>query len=100
MPFRIGLERIPLLLAVGERLPFQEVIERLVRVADQGCPEASLLDAVALPDLERDRVEALQQIGQTARHGVVDAQFIDHVIPPKARATSPTKTRSARAACW
>src|ERR1700719_2198593 len=55
MPFRIGLERVPLLLALGERVPFQEVIERLVRIADQDCPEAGLLDAVPLPDLQRDR---------------------------------------------
>src|SRR5947207_12983155 len=98
MPCRIGLKRDPLLLALGERLPFQKIIERLVRLADQRCPEAGLLDAVPLPDLERDRVEALQQIGQTARHGVVDAQLIDHGISPRVRATSPTTTCLARAA--
>src|SRR5829696_6793388 len=31
MPFRIGLERIPLLLAIGQRVEFEQVIERLVR---------------------------------------------------------------------
>src|SRR6266576_3320375 len=55
MPFRIGLERVPFLLAVGKRVPFQQVIERLVRIADQDSPEAGLLDAVALPDLQGDR---------------------------------------------
>src|ERR1700730_3127906 len=92
MPFRIGLERVPLLLALGERVPFQQVIEGLVRVADQHRPEAGLLDPVALPDLQRDRVEAFQQIGQPARHGVIDAQFVDHLIPPSDRFSNPVIT--------
>src|SRR5437868_11775439 len=100
MPFRIGLKGVPLLLALGERLPFQKIIERLVRLADQRCPEPGLPDAVPLPDLERDRVEALQQIGQTARDAVVDAEFVDHGISPNGRATSPTRTRVAQAASW
>ena len=48
----------------------------------QGSPRTEntgLLDAVALPDLQRDRVEAFQQIGQAARDGVIDAQFVDHL---------------------
>ena len=52
VPFRIGLEGVPLLLAVGERLPFQQIIERLVRMPTSDGPEAGLLDAVPLPDLQ------------------------------------------------
>src|SRR5260370_18255281 len=83
MRVRIGLEGVPLLLPVGERVPFQQIIERLVPVADQHGPEPGLLDAVALPDLQGDGVEPLQQIGQAARHRVIDAQLIDHLIPPE-----------------
>src|SRR5439155_1153848 len=82
MPFRVGLEGVPLLFAVGERVPFQQVIERLVRVADQRGPKPGLMDAVLLPQRQRDRVESLQQIRQTARHAVIDAQFIDHGALP------------------
>src|SRR3981189_3271749 len=55
VPFRIGLEGVPLLLAISERVPFQQVVERLVRIADQDGPKAGLLDAVALPDLQGNR---------------------------------------------
>src|SRR6202041_925622 len=46
-PFGIGLERVPFLLALGERFPLQHIGEVLVRVADQRRPEPRLLDAVA-----------------------------------------------------
>ena len=84
VPFRIGAERGPLLLAIRERLPRHEVIQRLARLADHRGPEASLLDAVLLPQTQRDGVETLQQIGQTARHALIHAQFVQHdQLPPK-----------------
>src|SRR3546814_339949 len=77
-PFRIGGEGVPLLLAVGERIPGEQVIERLVRFADQDGPEAGLADAVPLPYAERDRLETLQQCRQAAGDTLVGAQFVDH----------------------
>ena len=50
-PFRVGHERRPFRLALGERVPRQEVIEVLVRVADEDGPEPRLPDAVALPQI-------------------------------------------------
>src|SRR5579872_105183 len=41
-PVRIGHEGAPLLLAVGERVPLQEVVEVLVGVPDHDGPEARL----------------------------------------------------------
>src|SRR5262249_27905967 len=82
VPFGVGLERVPFFLAVGERFPLEEVVEGLVRIADAGSPEAGLLDTVSLPNAEGDRIEPLQQVGQTAGHGVIDAQFVEHGISP------------------
>src|SRR5271165_721988 len=81
-PLGISLEGGPFLFAVGQRLPFEEVIESLVRIADRDGPETGLLNAVALPDPQCDRVEALQEVRQAAGHAVVDAQFIEHVASP------------------
>jgi hypothetical protein len=87
----VGLKGVPFLLAVGERIPFQEIIQGLVRVADPGGPEAGLLDAVLLPDPQGNRVKALQQVRQAARHGVVDAQLVQHV---SASVILPTRSLS------
>jgi hypothetical protein len=35
-----------------------------------------------LLDSQRDRVEPLNDIGQAAGYGVIDAQFIDHLASP------------------
>ena len=48
-PVLIALERGPLLLAVGEQLPGEEIGQFLVRFADQRGEEAGLLDAVLFP---------------------------------------------------
>src|ERR1700732_1277728 len=50
VPFRVSLECVPFLFAVGERLPLEQVVKSLVRIANRRGPEAGLLDAVALPD--------------------------------------------------
>src|SRR6185437_8757467 len=49
--------------------------------ADDGSPESGLADAVLLPQLQRDRVEALQQIRQAARDAFVNPQFVQHGLP-------------------
>src|ERR1700722_1011426 len=67
-PVRIGHESVPFLLAVGERLPGQQIGQLEVGLADQRGPEASLLDAVLVPKLERDVLKPLQQSRQPARH--------------------------------
>src|SRR3569623_1587234 len=81
-PFRVSLERIPLLLAVAHRLPVLHISELLVRFSDRGDPDAGLADAVALPQIERDRLEALQQRRHAVRHRAIDAHLIDHVSSP------------------
>src|SRR5579862_3136005 len=60
-PFRIGHERIPPLLAVGERLPRQQISQLLIGLADERGPEAGLLDAVLVPQLESHVLKSLQQ---------------------------------------
>src|ERR1700753_3724873 len=50
-PFRIVLERGPLLVAIGQRLPGQEIGQVLVGFTDQRGEEAGLLDAVLFPEL-------------------------------------------------
>src|SRR5579862_1642775 len=59
VPFGVGLEGVPLFLAVGQRIELEQVIERLVRFADQHGPEPGLFDMILLPDLQGDRVEPL-----------------------------------------
>jgi len=66
-PLRVRLEGVPLVLALGQALPLEQVGQRLVAVADQGGPEARLAAAVLVPDLERDGGEALVQVRQPAR---------------------------------
>src|SRR5829696_6579706 len=77
-PFRIDHERAPLLFALGHVLPFDQVVELVVVGSDQHRPEARLTDAVLFPQLERDGLEALVQIGQTPGYGVIDAKLVDH----------------------
>src|SRR5579859_135287 len=77
-PGWVGHEGTPLLLALGERLPLQEIVEFLVRLADQRRPKARLTDTVLLPELERNGVEALDKRRQAAGHAAIDAQLVDH----------------------
>ena len=77
-PLRIAGECIPLLLAVGEALPFEQVVQDMVRRPDQDRPETHLADAVLLPDLESDVGKTIVEIAETARHAVVNTQFVDH----------------------
>src|SRR6185295_12640472 len=53
-PFWVGREGGPLLLAIGHRFPGEQIHQVVVRLADLGGPEARLLDAVLLEQLERD----------------------------------------------
>src|SRR3954453_7847351 len=72
-PVRVALERGPFLVAVGERIPRQHVSQLLIGFADQRGEKSRLPDAVLLPELQRDRIEALQQRRQPARHTAIDA---------------------------
>src|SRR5258708_1647257 len=72
VPGRIGLERVPFLFTVGERLPRQHVMQVVVAVADQHGPEASLLEAVLVPEFERVLLEALEQRRQPAGDAGID----------------------------
>src|ERR1700683_4340416 len=76
-PVRIGHERIPPLLAVGERLPGKQIGQLEVGFTNQRGPEASLFDTMLVPELERDVLKPLQQCRQPARDTAVDAHFID-----------------------
>ena len=61
------------------RFPFEEIVEHLVGRPDIDGPEPGLANVVALPNLEGDRIEAVQQCRQTARHAVIDAKFVNHI---------------------
>ena len=58
-PLRVCLEGGPFFVAFGEGFPFEQVIQILIRIADRDRPEPRLADAVAFPDFERDRIEAV-----------------------------------------
>ena len=71
--FRVGLERIPLLLALGQRFPGQQVMQVIVAVADEHRSETRRPDAMSFPEIERGALETLEQSGQAARYASVDA---------------------------
>src|SRR5581483_9467570 len=79
-PVGIAHERRPFLLALGQRLPLQQVVEILVRMADHDGPEAGLAYAVLRPERQRGALEALQQRRQPARDAMVDAEFVDQAF--------------------
>src|ERR1041384_4376496 len=78
-PLRVGRERRPFLLALGHRLVGDEIDQVVVRLADFRGPEAGLLDAVLLEQLQRDGIEALEQVGHPPRHRAIAAHLVDHV---------------------
>src|SRR5882757_100209 len=86
VPLRIGLERVPLLLAFGKRLPGEQIMQVVVAVADQHGPETGRADAVLLPDVERLGFEALEQSRELPRNALIDAKLVDHGDPPTAMA--------------
>src|SRR5450631_4465641 len=81
-PVRVALECRPFLLAVGERFPCQQIGQFLIGFADQRSEETGLLDAVLLPQFQRDGLEALQERRQPARQATIDAGFVNHGLPP------------------
>src|SRR4051812_4477982 len=54
-PVRVRHEPGPLLLALGERFPGEQVVQHLVVLADVDSPETGRADAVPLPQAERRR---------------------------------------------
>src|ERR1700733_12597115 len=81
-PGRVGLERAPYLFALGERFPGEQIMQVVAAVADQHRPEAGVADAVLLPDLQRVILEPLEQSRQLAGDTLIDAEFVDHCVPP------------------
>src|SRR5436305_11851452 len=79
-PLRIGLKPGKSLRPVIERLPFEHVVEILVRRPDRHGPETGLLYAVLFRKRQGERVEPLDQVRQTRGNAVVDAKFVEHVI--------------------
>src|SRR5690606_9661599 len=79
-PFGIGRKGIPLLFALGQAVPGQHVVERLIGFADEHGPEPGLADAVLLPKLESDRLEAIEQSRKAARDAVVNPELVDHGV--------------------
>src|SRR5215472_15656547 len=54
-------------------------MQGLARLADAGGPEAGLLDAVPLPDPQRDRLEPAQEIRQATWQAMINAKLVKHV---------------------
>src|ERR1700751_185985 len=67
----------------GQRLPGQQISQFVIGIADQRGPEAGLSDAMFLPEIERDLLEALQRSRKSARYTAVNTHFIDHEFPPE-----------------
>ncbi|NDH60425.1 MAG: tripartite tricarboxylate transporter substrate binding protein [Alphaproteobacteria bacterium] len=93
VPFRIGCEGVPLLLAIGQRLPGEEIGEFLVGLAHQRGEEAGLLDAVPFPDLQSDGGKAIEQRRQAARQASIDSHFVDHFFLPRSCRRIAARTR-------
>src|SRR5205814_4762470 len=81
-PFRIGLKPRKSLRSIIERLPFEHVVEILVRRPNRHGPETGLLDAVLFPERQGERVEPLDPVRQSSGNAVVDAQFVAHASRP------------------
>src|SRR5919197_84882 len=81
LPLRVRQERRPRPVAVGEIVVGADVDE-LVRLADDGLPEADDPDPVLLEEVERDLREAPLEVGHAAGHHVVRAVLVDHRAPP------------------
>src|SRR3954471_15993308 len=81
VPLRVGLESAPLAFALGQVLPFEQVVKIMVAVADQHGPEAERADAVPVPDAQGGFLEALLQARQASRKATVDTQLVDHGLP-------------------
>ena len=77
-PVRVRHEPRPLLLALGERFPGEQVVEHLVVLADFDRPETRRADAVLLPQTERGRTEPVEQGRQASRQARVGAVLVDH----------------------
>jgi hypothetical protein len=92
-PFGIALEGVPHALALGEVLPFEEIVEGLVALADQHGPEPDLADAVLLPELQRDRLETPVEVRQATGRAMIDAKFVEHASP-LARSSAETAARA------
>src|SRR4029079_17502381 len=90
VPLGVGLECVPLLLALGERLPSQQIMQVVVAVADQHGPEAGRPDAVLLPDVEGLGFEPLQQSRQLAGNALIDAKLVDHRVSPDGSVRTPS----------
>src|SRR6516165_5822647 len=85
-PFGVGLKAGEFACPLVERVPFEHVVEILVRAADRHRPEAGLFDAVLLPQRLGQRVEAFDQVGQTPGNAVVEADethIIDTLAGPR-----------------
>src|ERR1700691_5729369 len=66
VPCRVGLECVPFLFTVGERVPNEHVMQVLAAVAHQHGPETGRLDAVLVPDFQSLLLEPLEQNRQPA----------------------------------
>ena len=77
-PLRVCLKGGPFFVAFGERFPCEQVIQILIGITDRDRPEPRLADAVAFPDFERDRIEAVEQRRQASGEAVIDAEFVNH----------------------
>src|SRR5690606_5684368 len=87
-PFGVGGKGVPALLALGQAFPFQQVVKIVVVLAHLHRPEAGMTDAMFFPELERDGLEALEQMGQLAGQATVDAKFMQHGGSPERLWTS------------
>jgi hypothetical protein len=55
----------------------------VVGIADQRGPETRLTNAMLVPELQRDGIKTLHQIGQAPGLTVIDTKFIEHRFSPE-----------------
>ena len=79
-PLGVGREGVPFLFTLGQALPLQQVVQRVVGRTHQRRPESDLADPELVPHLQRDVGEAVVEIRHAAGDGVIDAQLVNHAL--------------------
>src|SRR5687768_17456928 len=75
-PRRVTDKGTPLCFAFCERIPSQHVVQHLVRIAYESCPEADCANPMLLEQRQSRGFEALEDLRQRARRTRVLPQFM------------------------
>src|SRR5450631_2101342 len=78
VPSRVGQERRPPRLEIGQRLPLEHVSQLVAGFPDEGRPKADGTDAVLFPDGRKLVSKSSLQLCHLARNGLIHTQLVNH----------------------